>query len=134
MSKKFRQNNLLIYIDKNVQKSFKTLYNKKCERIIPFQYRTIQTCGKQITLPKIDKTCQITIPNHSSLIYMCTQTLNKIYQKPFKLESGNQVLTDRQASGQMEEQTLGGENIISTIIVWLGMKSTGTSSFHVGYI
>ena len=35
------------------------------------------------------------IPNHSSLISMFTQSLKKIGQKLLKLESGNEVLTDR---------------------------------------
>ena len=53
---------------------------------------------------KTDEICPMTIPNHSPLIYTCTSHLNKIHHKLFKLESGNQALTDG--------RTLEVENII----------------------
>ena len=37
------------------------------------------SCGRQITLLKIDKICPIIIANYSFLIYTCMQNLNKIH-------------------------------------------------------
>ena len=59
----------------------------------------------------------LTIHNHSPQI-MSMQNLNKIHQKLFKLESGNQALTGGQADGQ----TFGGENIISHHYRVMGYK------------
>ena len=63
-------------------------------QVIDLKKRKLRSCGRQITLSKIDKICPLTIPNHSLLIYMCTQNLNKIHHQQFKLEIRNQALTD----------------------------------------
>ena len=51
--------------------------------------------SRAITLLFINEYSPSAIPNHSSLISMFTQSLKKIGQKLLKLESGNEVLTDR---------------------------------------
>ena len=56
-------------------------------------------------------------PKPLAPIYMCTQNLNQICQEIFKLESGNQALTDGRT------RTLGGESIIHCHCRVVGYKN-----------
>ena len=67
--------------------------------------------SKAITLLFINEFSPFAISNHSSLISMSMQSLEKICQKLLKLESGNEALTDGRTDTQ-KFKIFGGYNII----------------------